>query len=86
MAQSPQKLNAAQPIVLEDGTMAQHFREFMQIMADQIPIVDSGDPNGTVEAPQYSRYIDETTPASPVLYIKMVASVGGDRTQGWYAV
>lgn len=80
------KLNAAQPIVLEDGTMAQAFRTVMQTLMQQVPIVGTGSPEGVVEALQYSVYVDETTPATPVTYRKMQAHIGGDRTKGWAAV
>ena len=48
--------------------------------------VGTGSPEGVLELPQYSRYIDETVPLVPVEYIKMLPEVGGDRTKGWAAL
>lgn len=83
MPQTPQKLNATQPIVGERGLMSQVFRSFMLLLSNNIPIVSTGSPEGVVEAPQYSLYIDETTPLSPVQYRKMLPEIGGDRKKGW---
>ena len=80
------RLNAAQPIVDSDGTMAQPFRQFTQDVSLSIPIVGSGSPEGVVEARQYSLYIDSTGSAGSIEYRKMQPDIGGDVTQGWVAV
>ena len=80
------KLNAAQPIVQPDGTMAQPFRQFTQDASLSIPIVGSGSPEGVVEARQYSLYIDSTGSTGSIEYRKMLPNIGGDVTQGWIAV
>ncbi len=85
MPQSTQKLNAGQPIIEGDGTMAQTFRTWSARVSNSLAIVGSGSPEGVVEAPQYSLYIDEFAPLSPVEYRKMLPDVGGDRKQGWAA-
>ena len=46
----------------------------------------AGTPEGALEAPQYSLYIDESTPLSPIQYRKMLPDVTGDRTKGWAAL
>lgn len=86
MAKNQQVLNALQRIVEEDGTMSQVFRSFMLLMSNNLPIVGDGTPEGNVSAPQYSLYIDESTPTSPVQYRKMLPEIGGDRTKGWVVV
>lgn len=80
------RLNVAQPIVEQDGTMAQPFRQFTQDASLSIPIVGSGSPEGVVEARQYSLYIDSTGSSGSIEYRKMQPDIGGDVTQGWVAV
>ena len=86
MPQVPQKLNAGQPIVLEDFTMFQTFRNWARCVSDALPIVNTGSPEGVVEAAQYALYIDEAIPLTPVQYRKMLPDIGGDRTQGWAVI
>jgi len=80
------RLNAAQPIVDIDGTMAQPFRQFTQEAALSIPIVGTGSPEGVVEARQFSLYLDSSGGAGSIQYRKMQPEIGGDRSQGWIAV
>lgn len=80
------RLNAAQPIVDPDGTMAQPFRQFTQDASLSIPIVGAGSPEGVIEARQYSLYINSTGSSGSIEYRKMLPSIGGDVTQGWIAV
>jgi hypothetical protein len=86
MSQEQPKLNVGQPIVLDDGTMDQVFREWTQRLSNVVPIVRTGSPEGAIEAPQYSLYIDDTVPAVPVTYRKMLPEIGGDRSMGWVVV
>ncbi len=86
MPQNQQRLNAGQPIIEDDGTMAQLFRLFMLQVGKNIPIVATGSPEGVVEALQYTLYIDETTPTAPVQYRKMIPEITGDRSKGWVLV
>jgi hypothetical protein len=79
-------LNASDPIVNDDGTMAQAFRNYMIKLWPGIPLTGTGSPEGVVQAPQYALYIDITTPTVPVQYRKMLGSIGGDEKQGWIAV
>lgn len=80
------RLNVAQPIVNEDGTMAQPFRQFTQDASLSIPIVGTGSPEGVVEARQYSLYINSAGTTGSIEYRKMLPNIGGDTTQGWIAV
>lgn len=77
------KLAVTQPLVERDATAAQHFRTWINNVSGFVPIVGSGSPEGSIEAVQYAVYVDETTPAAPVVYRKMLAEVGGDRSKGW---
>lgn len=83
---SSPRLNAAQPIVDADGTMAQPFRQFTQDASLSIPIIGVGSPEGVVEARQYSLYIDSTGSSGSIEYRKMQPSIAGDTSQGWAAV
>lgn len=86
MTQTTVKLNATQPIVDPDGTMSQVFRSWAVLVSNQMPIVSTGTPEGVVEAPQYSLYIDEAAPLTPVQYRKMLPEIGGDRSKGWASI
>jgi len=79
-------LNVAQPIIGNDGTMEQAFRQWTQDASLSIPIVGSGSPEGVVEARQYSLYLDSAGSAGSIQYRKMQPDIGGDRTRGWVAV
>ena len=80
------RLNVGQPIVDENGTMAQAFRQFTQDASLSIPIVGSGSPEGVIEAAQYSLYLNSSGGASAIQYRKMQPEIGGDRTKGWVLV
>jgi len=80
------KLNVAQPIVENNGTMAQAFRQYTQDAALSIPITGAGTPEGNVEARQFSLYLDTSGSAGSIQYRKMVAQISGDRKRGWIAV
>ena len=80
------RLNVAQPIVQDDGTMSQAFRQFTQDASLSIPIVGAGSPEGVIEAAQYSLYLDSSGGASAIQYRKMQPQIGGDRTKGWILV
>ena len=86
MPQDPTALNATQPIIEANGTMAQLFRTWANLISNNVPIVNSGTPEGVVTAPQYTLYIDEAVPAIPVQYRKMLPEIGGDRSKGWAVV
>lgn len=80
------RLNAAQPIVSQNGTMEQPFRTFMLDVSNSLPILGDGSPEGNVEAPLYSLYIDRLGSAGSIQYRKMQAQIGGDRKKGWILV
>lgn len=80
------KLNAAQPIIEDNGTMTQTFRTWTLDASLSIPIVGTGSPEGVVLARQYSLYIDASGAAGSIEYRKMLPDIAGDRTQGWKLV
>lgn len=79
-------LNATLPIVLPDGTMAPFFRDYLRRVSDNLPIVSSGTPEGVIEAPQFSLYIDSAGVTGTIEYRKMLTDIGGDTTKGWVLV
>ena len=79
-------LNAVQPIVFEDGTMAQHFRDYMNIVNRAVPVTGEGSPEGVIEALQFTFYIDSLGLTGTILWIKMQPSIGGDSSLGWLLV
>jgi len=80
------QLNAALPIVYDNGTMQEPFRKQMDVLNNGLPVLGDGSPEGVVSAPIYSLYIDRTGIAGAIEYRKMLPDVGGDKTQGWLAV
>ena len=86
MPQSP-PLNAAQPIIdLNDGTMQQLFRDFMNQLNVSIVLEGSGTPEGVVDAFQNSLYKDTAGTTGNILYIKRDTDIACDETKGWILV
>lgn len=83
---SNQRFNVANPFVLENRTLDREALEWVLDVTKWIPILGEGSPEGVVEAPQYSLYIDTTGSTGSIEYRKMSAEIGGDRSQGWVAV
>ena len=80
------RLQGAQPVVQPDGTMSQAFRLWSVEVTNSLLIVGTGSPEAVIEAPQYSLYLDETDPANPVQWRKMLPEIAGDRKAGWAAL
>lgn len=80
------RLNSGNPIIDSDGKMEQAFRFWSNRVSDDLTLIGTGNPDGVLDAPQYSLYVDETVPLIPVQYRKMLPEVGGDTKQGWAAL
>ena len=76
-------LYVAQPIVEPNGTMSAPFQEWTAVTTLLHPLTGSGSPETVVEGEQYQHYYDTTAAAGSIHYIKMLADIGGDKTQGW---
>ena len=74
------------PVVEEDGTMAPFFTSYMQTITERAMIIGSGSPEGVIEAVKGALYMDEDAASGDVLYVKRLADISGDNTQGWRAV
>lgn len=79
-------LNASNPIVEENLTMSQAFRRFMLLLGDNLPIVGEGSPEGVIEAPQFSLYLNSLGTTGTIQYRKMLTDIAGDRSMGWVLV
>jgi len=73
-------------IVNEDGSMTEEFQRWVTQMTNLDLIVGTGSPEGVIAAVVGREYLDEAGAAGAVKYIKQLADIGGDRTQGWVAV
>lgn len=73
-------------IVTADGSMSQR----MVVWVDQVTRLEvlqgSGSPEGVVSAQETRMYMNTAGTAGSILYIKKVADIGGDQTQGWILV
>ncbi len=78
-----ESLNASLPIIETNGTMADAFRTWTIRVSDGLDIIGTGTPEGVVQAPQFTRFVDLTDPLIPVEYMKTQAQIGGDILKGW---
>ena len=62
------------------------FRIWMLQVYENGLLIDSGSPEGSVEAQQGRFYMDESGSPGAILFIKQQADISGDRTQGWVAI
>ena len=77
---------ATQPIVEKDGSMSPPFRAWAQAITRLDPIVGTGSPEGVVDAPITTLYMNDAGTAGSILYIKKLTDISGDSTQGWILV
>lgn len=83
---SQQKVVPPSPVIPplnQSGLMTNEFMLWTQAVTRYIPIVGDGSPEGVIDAPQYSSYIDATGTTGSIKWIKMQPSVAGDTKQGW---
>jgi len=75
------------PIIKEDGTMTQRFRDWTQFITRQVNFsteaTGSGTPEGVLASTAGKFYRDT---AGPNLYWKSVDDVATDTTMGWLLV
>lgn len=80
------KLNVGQPIVNDNLTMSDAFRTWTQLTNLSNAILHNGNPEGVVIADQYQFLINTAGTSGSLLYIKKLADIGGNKSQGWVAV
>lgn len=79
-------LNSSQPISDGKGFMTQVFRSWALIVNNFLPIIGEGSPEGVVDAPQYSLYIDSLGGSGMIEYRKMLPDIAGNTRMGWIQV
>ena len=79
-------LNASAPVVQPTGLPADQFRLWL-LQVQQLGLyIDTGSPEGNVEAEQGAMYMDDAGTAGSILYVKRDADVAGDKSKGWILV
>lgn len=74
------------PAVNEDGSPSTQVNSWFREITNQAVIVGTGSPEGVIEAPQASSYMDDAGVAGAICYIKRDADVSGDKTMGWVLI
>jgi len=69
-----------------NGIIRDAFNVWVKQVTDSGLLIGTGTPVGNVEAERGKFYMDDAGAAGSVLFIKQLADVAGDRTQGWVAV
>ena len=73
-------------IAKADGRMTDEMQIWVNQMTSLDLIVGTGSPEGVIEATVGREYLDDAGLAGAVKFIKQLADIGGDRTQGWVAI
>ena len=74
------------PITNPNGTMTDEFQRWVSQMTRLDLIVGTGSPEGVIGAQVGREYMDDAGLAGAVKFIKQLADIGGDKSQGWVAV
>lgn len=80
------ELSTDRPVVDDAGSLTTQSRTYFRTLTDFALIIGTGNPEGSIEAPQGAPFMDEQGTLGAILYIKRDASVSGDRTKGWILV
>lgn len=74
-------------IVGDDGMLpSDRMLDWMSQITDLDIIIGTGSPEGVVIARQGREYMDDAGSAGAIKYIKKLADIGGDRSQGWILI
>ncbi len=74
------------PFVDERGYLTSRAQEFVLEVHKQSVIIGTGSPEGVLEAPQWSEYIDDSGTTGSLKWVKKLEDISGDRTQGWILI
>ena len=77
---------AGQPFVDEKGMMTIPVANFINIIGNLTIAEGAGSPETVLEALVTKLYMDTSGSAGNILYIKKLADIGGDKSQGWILV
>ncbi len=73
-------------IVDGNGNMTFEMQVWVEVITELQTIIGTGSPENVVEAKIGRQYMDDAGTAGSILYVKKLASIGGDKTQGWILV
>ena len=80
-------INHALPIADKETAMASDaFRIWINQVSERGLLIGDGSPEGVVEAQQGQEYMDQSGAAGSVKWIKQLADISGDKSQGWVAI
>jgi len=75
-----------QPIVEQDGSMSEAFRQWTAAVTKLDIIIGTGSPEGVISAVQGREFMDNAGTAGNIKYIKRDAQVSGNDKLGWILV
>ncbi len=74
-------------LVDEEGRVSRgRAQEMMRQLVQLSIMTGSGSPEGVVDAKITTLYMNTAGTAGSILYIKKLADISGDRTQGWILI
>ena len=78
------------PMIEEDATPSFDLRDWAKNITDEVNFQEiatgTGTPETVLSAAVTKLYMDDAGTSGNVLYIKKLADIGGDDTQGWILV
>lgn len=75
--------NAQRPELKETGEANDDVRVWRQQIANRLPILGEGNPEGVLQAERGATYYDMDGSTGAIIYIKIQSDIGGDKSQGW---
>lgn len=79
--------NFSFPLVDGEGFATPAFRDLLTDLAlGMVPNRGVGSPEGVIEMPQGSLYVDTAGASGAILYVKKSTSIASDPRRGWVAV
>ena len=70
----------------ESNKATEVFFQWMQQVSALSPMSGNGSPEGVVNAPLKTPYLNMTGATGSLLYFKILPDIGGDTKQGWVPV
>ena len=86
MADKVSNLSNTRPIVNDKGIMTQEARAYFNTITELLMITGQGSPENVISARIGALYTDVNGSTGSILYVKKLANIGGDQTQGWVLV
>lgn len=74
------------PFLDQDNKLVDRSFRWTQNVSKLQVLTGEGSPEGVIEAEITTRYMDTTGTVGNTFYIKFVADISGDRTQGWRVI